>query len=180
MADDGTVLVSFRHLDQVVSIAPDFRSIRWRLGGPGSDFTFPDPRDKFYHQHTASQIPNGNILLFDNGNGRPKTEGGEYSRGLELELDFGRMTARKVWEFRYNPDIFAGCCSIVYRLDNGNSLLVFGLNAVDVCCRPFTIIEVNPLGNVVWEVQHLSAGKFSQYRVYPSDSVMGEVRVSDN
>ena len=180
MADDGMVLVSFRHLDQVVSIAPDFRSIRWRLGGPGSDFTFPDPRDKFYHQHTASQIPNGNILLFDNGNGRPKTEGGEYSRGLELELDFGNMTARKVWEFRYNPDIFADCCSIVHRLDNGNSLLVFGLNAVNVCCRPFTIIEVNPSGNVVWEVQHLSAGKFSQYRVYPSDSVMGEVRVSDN
>jgi len=49
MAEDGSVLVSFRHLNQVVSIAPDFQSVRWRLGGPGSDFTFPDAEDRFYH-----------------------------------------------------------------------------------------------------------------------------------
>ena len=43
LAEDGSVLVSLGHLNQVISIAPDLASVRWRLGGPGSDFTLEDP-----------------------------------------------------------------------------------------------------------------------------------------
>ena len=179
MADDGSVLASFRHLNQVISIAPDFESTEWRLGGPGSDFTFPDPSDRFYHQHTAVPLPDGNVLLFDNGNRRPQDEGGEYSRALELELDFETMTARMVWEYRHRPDIFARCCSVTYRLENGNTLILFGTQDVDLCCRPFVIVEADPEGNAVWEVEHLSPGKTVQYRVYPSDAIMGEVRIEE-
>ena len=177
VALNGTVVISLRHLDQIIAIDRDFKSIKWRLGGPGSDFAFPDSEDRFYHQHTASLLPNGNVLLFDNGNDRPEGEGGEYSRALELELDFHTMTARRIWEFRNRPDIFADCCSIVHRLDNGNSLILFGINAAPVCCRPFTIIETNQSGEIIWSVDHRSPGKFSQYRIYPSDSIMGEVKV---
>ena len=176
---DGTVIISLRHLDQIIAIDEDFQSIKWRLGGPGSDFDFPDQRDRFYHQHTASLLPNGNVLLFDNGNGRPRSEGGEYSRALELQLDFESMIAIKAWEFRNEPDIFSDCCSIVHRLDNGNSLILFGINSSPVCCRPFTIIETNPVGEIVWSVDHRSPGKFSQYRIYPSDSIMGEFKVTN-
>ena len=179
VARDGSVLVSLRHLNQIVSISADFRSIEWRLGGPGSDFTFPDPSDKFYHQHTAVRLAGARVLLFDNGNLRPKEEGGRYSRALELELDMGTMTARKVWEYRHDPDIFAFCCSSVHRLQNGNTLMVFGVNHKPECCRPFNIVEADPAGNVVWEVEHLSPGKIAQYRVYPSDSIMGEVRTPE-
>ena len=102
MADAGSVLVSLGHLNQVISIAPDLASVRWRLGGPGSDFTFEDPSDRFYAQHTALPLASGNVLLFDNGTGRPYDEGGQFSRALELELteakeegiDLERMTAR--------------------------------------------------------------------------------------
>ena len=89
MADDGSLLVSLRNLDQIVLVEPDFRSIRWRLGGPGGDFVFPEPRDGFYRQHSASLLPNGNVLLFDNGNLRPREEGGQYSRALELRARHG-------------------------------------------------------------------------------------------
>ena len=65
---DGTVLMSQRHLDQLVDLKPDFSGIVWRLGGPESDFTFPNPADQFYHQHYVRVLPNGHILLFDNGN----------------------------------------------------------------------------------------------------------------
>ena len=78
MAQDGSVLVSLGHLNQIVSISPDFQTIRWRLGGPGNDFTFPEPSDRFYQQHSAVPLPNGNILLFDNGNFRPSQEGGQF------------------------------------------------------------------------------------------------------
>ena len=178
-ASDGTVIISLRHLDQIISIDEDFQSINWRLGGPGSDFGFSDQKDRFYHQHAASLLPNGNVLLFDNGNGRPISEGGEYSRALELRLDFNSMVATKSWEFRNEPDIFSDCCSIVHRLGNGNSLILFGINSSPVCCRSFNIIETNPGGEIVWSVDHRAPGKFSQYRIYPSDSIMGEFRVAN-
>jgi hypothetical protein len=37
----------------------------------------------------------------DNGDGRPAAEGGQYSRALELALDWNSMTASKVWEYRH-------------------------------------------------------------------------------
>ena len=121
----GNVILSVRHLDRIVSISPDFQSIEWRLGGPGGDFTFPSPSDRFYHQHSAVELPDDNILLFDNGNFRPEEEGGLYSRALELKLDFDDMTAVRVWEFRHDPDIFSECCANVTRLLNGNTVIVF-------------------------------------------------------
>ena len=177
MAEDGSVLASFRHLNQVISISPDFESVKWRLGGPGSDFTFHDPSDRFHHQHSVVALPNGNVLLFDNGNYRPDVEGGEYSRALELSLNTENMTATKVWEYRHGPDIFSICCSSVSRLDNGNTLVLFGSVFGDMCCRPYVIVEVDAKGKVVWKVRHTSAAKPSQQRVYPGDSVMGESRV---
>lgn len=179
MGEDGSVAVALRNLNQVISVAPDFKSIQWRLGGPGSDFTFPDPSDRFYHPHSAELLPSGNVLLFDNGNTRPGNEGGQYSRGLELALNAETMTVSKVWEYRLKPDMYSICCSSVTRLKNGNTLVMFGSNFVDECCRPFLILEVDASGKEVWVVEHLSPLKPNQYRVYPADSIMGERPVPD-
>jgi len=173
VAEDGKILVSHRHLNQVMALEPDFSEVAWRLGGPQSDFTFPDPSDQFWHQHTAQELPNGNILLFDNGNFRPEEQGGEYSRALELELDFDRMEARKVWEYRYEPDLYASCCSSVTRLPNGNTVLVFGRDDINDP-QINTLIEADPDGNTVAATTILSPGKTIQYRAYPLDSINGE------
>jgi hypothetical protein len=100
----GNILVSFRLLNQVVSLSPDFSRVEWRLGRPGSDFAFPDSSDQFYGQHAVKQLQNGHILMFDNGNFRSE---GEFSRALELQLDTSTRTARKVWEYRGRPDIYS-------------------------------------------------------------------------
>ena len=174
----GNVFVSMRHLNQIIAIAPDFASLVWRLGGPGGEFTFPDPSDRFYHQHSAKELPNGNILLFDNGNFRPAEEGGVYSRALELSLDTNTMTATKAWEYRHTPDIQALCCSNVTRLDNGNTVAVFGADFfADACCRVFTLVEADPQGNTVWDVQMSQPGQGVQYRVYPVFSILGETSI---
>ena len=115
------IIMSIRHLNQIISIAPDFQSLVWRLGGSSGDvvfgdFSFPNSGDQFYQQHSARELHNGNILLFDNGGGRPVEEGGQYSRALELALNTGDMTATKVWEYRHEPDLYAACCSNVTRL----------------------------------------------------------------
>ena len=171
----GNVVVSIRNLNQIIAIAPDFGSLVWRLGGPGGEFTFPDPSDRFYHQHSAKELLNGNILLFDNGNRRPAEEGGVYSRALELSIDTNTMTATKEWEYRHAPDLQALCCSNVTRLGNDNTVAVFGADFfTDVCCRVFTLVEADPQGNTVWEVQMTSPGQQIQYRVYPIDNILGE------
>jgi Arylsulfotransferase (ASST) len=33
VGQEGNILVSIRHLNQIIFIAPDFKSIQWRLGG---------------------------------------------------------------------------------------------------------------------------------------------------
>lgn len=179
LAPEGSIIFSSRHLDQVHSIASDFGSIVWRLGGHGSDFGFPDSSDRFYHQHTAYQLPNGNVLLFDNGNTRPAEEGGQYSRALELSLDSEAMTVRKAWEYVPDPPLFAECCSSVERLENGNTLIVFGANFQgDVCCRRHTIVEAGPDQQTIWKVEIAAPGQEIIYRAYSGDSVLGEERIT--
>ena len=43
----------------------------WKLGGRASDFTFvdteEDPDRWALAQHTATELPNGDIMVFDNG-----------------------------------------------------------------------------------------------------------------
>src|SRR6202022_1004502 len=95
---DGLLLMSVRHLDTIIAISPQADRIAWRIGRFGSDFGFPTTADKFYHEHFVRMLENGNLLMLDNGNGRPSSEGGQYTRAWELELDWGSMTATKVWE----------------------------------------------------------------------------------
>jgi hypothetical protein len=179
VADDGTYIVSFRHLNQIIALAPDLQSVRWRLGGPGSDFSFPDSNDRFYFQHSAKLLPNGNLLLFDNGNARPEAEGGRYSRALELKLDLVNLEASKVWEYRSTPDLYAPCCSSVERLDNGNTVLVFGNDPTHaICCGVFTLVEADAHQAAVSVIEITSPGKVSQYRAYPLESINGESEIT--
>ncbi|MBA2446546.1 MAG: aryl-sulfate sulfotransferase [Chloroflexi bacterium] len=167
----GTWLLSFRSLDQVISLAADFETVEWRLGGADSSFSFPDPADRFYGQHTAFELPGGRVLLFDNGNFRPE---GEYSRALELELDFATMTARKVWEYRHHPDIYADRLSNVGRLPNGNTLVNFGFRA-DGPDEPLVLVEAGPDGTVAWELGlHVPGVRSARYRAYSWPTLAGE------
>ena len=148
----GNFIISSRNRHQIFSLSPDFQSIEWQLGGPDSDYAFPNPNDRFYGQHTASELPNGNILLFDNGNGRPYSEGGKYSRALELRLDNEARTAVKVWEYRSTPDIYSSIVSSAFRLKNGNTLVNFGTKPGTVF-GPFTFVETDPQGNDIFRVE---------------------------
>ena len=170
----GNYIISLRSLSQVISVSPNGKSIEWKLGGPESTYTFDDPSDTFYGQHTATELPNGNILIFDNGGGRPEEEGSEYSRALELTLNTYDLNAVKVWEYRHDPDLFASSRSSAYRLENGNTLINFETNDDD---PPRTIVEVAPNGSEVWKLQIRSESIRNSYRAYAHESIMGETRV---
>ena len=169
------LLLSLRNRSQVVSLTPDYE-IEWQLHGPDSDYEFPDPTDRFYHQHTASQLANGNILLFDNGSGRPDAEGGEYSRALELRLDDAAGTAVKAWEYRHVPDIYGPTMSSAYRLDSGNTLVNFGTRDAEHRAAPLVVVEVAPTGDEVFRIETVQLhGSPSRYRAYGGiDAIYGE------
>ena len=166
----GNYIVSLRHLNQILSIDKTFTKIEWRLGGPNSDYSFPNPSDRFYHQHSAKELPNGHILIYDNGNGRPQNEGGEYSRALELSLDDYDMRATKVWEYTYDKKIFSSSKGNVTRLPNGNSMIGF----IGKSGQPQTTVEVDAKGNLVWENTFTSPTTLDRYRADPIDSLSGE------
>ncbi len=170
----GNIIVSLRRLDQVISLSPDFQTIEWRLGGPGSSFTFASPSDTFYGQHSAYELPGGRVLLFDNGRRRPSTQGGEFSRGLELELDYATMSARKVWELRLQPDVYADRVSNVVRLSDGNTFLNFGFRTDDPAAEG-TLAEARPDETLHWQQSLKAAGRrTSRYRAIPVTSLAGE------
>jgi len=169
----GNVMLSFRHLDQVISLSSDLRTIEWRLGGVNSDFQFPDPDDRFLGQHSVVELPNGNLLLFDNGNYRP---GPDFSRALELKLDFQKMTARKVWEYRHQPDVYADRLSSVYRLANDDTIVNFGFPRTPD--EPTVLVEARPDGSTAWEATLVSRGaRVTQYRAYSLSTLTGEYSV---
>lgn len=123
---NGNILVSVRHLDELSLIDKSTGNFIWRMGGSKSkknQFTFlNDALEGFYgfsHQHTATILPNGNILLYDNGNMKSP----QYSRVVEYSINSSAKTVSKVWEYRTSPDIFSHAMGSVDRLPNGNTLI---------------------------------------------------------
>jgi hypothetical protein len=147
----GSFLLNARYLDTTLALAPapDFQSftVAWRIGRFRSDFIFRDQSDMPRHPHDVQELPNGNLLYFDNGNGRPYPTSRapidsdyDYSRALELKLDRTSVpwTATKVWEYRHPVNdgriyVYANRVGSVTRLTNGNTLVLFGADAaIDV------------------------------------------------
>ena len=178
----GNFILSSRQRQQVISVAADLQTIEWQLGGPGSDYRFPNPSDRFYVQHQAAQLPNGNILLFDNGTKRPASEGGNYSRAIEIRLDDESRSAVKAWEHRADPDIFSPVVSGAARLGNGNTLINFGFRK-RLDYQPLTVLEVDPQGNERFRVEALQLDRYPntnplRFRAVGGiGSIMGEAMI---
>ncbi|MFW6189633.1 MAG: aryl-sulfate sulfotransferase [Planctomycetota bacterium] len=155
---DGSYYVSCRNMNSILKVDRATGAIVWRLG-VGGDFEI-DPADQFYHQHSPELQPNGNLLIYDNGTGRPEEVGGEYSRAVELEIDTGAMTARRAWEWRPEEPLYTPIWGDADRLPNGNTLMVFGTRTEGDTTRYF---EVTPEGEVVWDVELCPSG-WGSYR----------------
>ena len=63
--------------------------------------------------------------------------------------------------------------------DSAGGILSMDILRSGMCCGPFYIFEVDPQGNMVWEVEHSIKGQVAQYRVFPDDSIMGEIIINN-
>jgi hypothetical protein len=137
---DGNYVVSWRSLGEVTKIDSRTGEVIWRLGGANNQFTFVnDPLGGFSAQHYARVLPDGHLLLYDNGTRHQPQE----TRVVEYALDPAAHTATLVWEFRHDPPIYTAFVGSVQRLANGNTAIGYGLAG--------HMAEVTPDGSVVWE-----------------------------
>ncbi|MFC2129955.1 aryl-sulfate sulfotransferase [Bacteroidota bacterium] len=125
---DDNILISSRHLDEITKINKTTGDIIWRMGGStcrNNEFLFiDDDNNGFYgfsHQHNITILPNGNLLLYDNGNMKEPP----FSRAVEYLLNQTTKTATRIWDYRTSPDIFTEFSGSAYRLPNGNTLINF-------------------------------------------------------
>lgn len=149
IAPDGHYIVSWRHLGEISKINSQSGAMIWRLGGRNNQFTFVgDPFNGFSAQHNATELANGNILLFDNGTRHSPQE----SRAVEYKLDMTAKTATMVWQYRGSPPIVSLFVSSAGRMTNGNTLVGFGGAA--------RVVEASPSGAAVWQAALNGAGAF--------------------
>lgn len=163
----GNLVMSLHFLDQVISIAPDYESIEWRLGGTNATIRL-SAEDQFRGQHSAFELDNGHVLLFDNQYRTSSQDLPEYSRGLELQLDGD--SAWVAWEYVPEPPIWARIISGIYPLDNGNRVITFATPP-----SLFTVHEADESGQRVWRLY--GDGLSVNFRAVPWPSIAGEERV---
>ncbi len=114
---NGDYLASLRGCSQVLRIGGETGNVIWRLGrsnrsdadwiaGNGTPATpvLYDPYGEFCGQHSATLLPNGNLIMFDNGGhcvvdpatGVSQREGDVFSRVVEYALDTDSETGNLV------------------------------------------------------------------------------------
>ena len=158
----GNVLLSFHYINQVIAIAPDWRSIQWRLGGVRPTIAVPADQQSSA-QHTAAELANHRILMFDNRTGLQPP----YSRAVEYAID--GASAQRVWEWKAPNNNYASAVSSARRLSNGNTLVAFGMEkGRNGSTGPTEAFEVTPAGEVKWHL--LVEGVMTMFRVEPINS----------
>ncbi len=165
---NGDLIISCRHLDEVICVSRVNGDVLWRFGGKesrGNEFTFTNDITPgftgFSHQHTAFMTPRGTLMMFDNGNLKPEPRA---SRAVEYSLNIAARTATRVWEYVPSPRVFSASMGSVEELENGNVLVGFGM-ITQPATSPLVAQEVNRQGAVVAELADNSGTPLASYRV---------------
>ena len=150
----------------------------WRLGGRASSFVFRDtaghPDGGPCAQHTARELPNGNILVFDNGawdldklcidpadpTGEPVAR--TPTRIAEWSLDEPGGVATMVRDHQVE-DRFAIFAGSVQPLDDGRAVVGWASS------RGAVVSELDDQGARVWELEAVEDPQYFTYRAVKTD-----------
>ncbi|MCB0583379.1 MAG: aryl-sulfate sulfotransferase [Phaeodactylibacter sp.] len=168
---DNSLVFSGRHQSLVAKIGYEEGDLRWILAHPagwgpehlpfvltpvladGTEVELGTQDFLPYFPHYPEKLPNGNILVFDNGNYRgfyddPEAEEASYSRAVEYEVDPQAGTVRKVWEFSYDKSIFTEATGSAQYLEKNGHRLVGFMNGT---AKTPKIVELDESDHIVFE-----------------------------
>ncbi len=168
LVDDEDLVISLRNCSQVLRIDGTSGDVQWRLGSSKrSDAEWEalglqpplriigDPYVEFCAQHSAKLMPNGHLLLYDNGwhcprdpaTGLPRRPEEEFSRVVEYALDLERGTATFVRHHSLHGTftLFNTYQGLVAPMVNDSWLISWGFSEPHFTNRPdTTATEYNP------------------------------------
>ena len=165
---NGDIVASFRHLDAVARISRDTGNILWKLGGTPTTHDssvgakvltiVDDPRGGPARQHSATMLPNGHLMVFDNRTPSlfaPLVLIGP-ARAAEYAVDLDTNTARMVWHLDDAAGRNAFGLGSVQRLTDGDTLINWGpLQPVIVEYDPANTVQLQiaqPTGGIGYRV----------------------------
>ncbi len=162
MDADGNFLFAFRNTCEVVKVNRVTGEFMWRMGGKNNQFTFFGENEAnkpayFTFAHGFKRLPNGNFLMFDNGNLHVPM----VSRVVEYKIDQVNKTATQVWQYHHMPEVYAPTRGSVQRLPNGNTVIGWG-SASFVGVGKTMITELSPKDSILFEMESLD--KMPSYR----------------
>jgi hypothetical protein len=159
--DDGNILLSCRHFDEITKIDRQTGAIIWRFGGKSNQFTCSNDALNFSGQHDIRRIYNGHITILDNGTYHTP----RLARALEYELDEIGKTATLVWGYSYNSSLYSVAVGSHQALPNGNHLIDFGSIPDGL---PWFVL-VKPDKSVAMEIS--CPGSYTSYRAFNYDTL---------
>jgi hypothetical protein len=147
-ANDGNLLLSSRNQSEITKINLETGDIMWRLGGKGETLQFVGGQP-FAYQHDVRQLPDGEITVFDN-QGTPANPAA--SHGLIYRVDPVDYTARQVWSYTHDPEVFSTFMGNTQVLPDGNVFLSWGSPSVENPFAYVSMTEVSPQGKTLFEL----------------------------
>ena len=106
-----------------------------------------------WYQHSPILLPNGNVMVFDNGENRNYTWDGIYSRAVEYEINETNKTIRQAWSYgkERGEETFSRIVSKVEFHPDENTVL-FAPGAIDTDGVHGKVVEIDKSsGQVLFE-----------------------------
>lgn len=145
----GNLLICGRHANLIMIIDKRSKDIVWAWG-PG---VIEGP-------HMPTMLPDGNILIYDNGN-----QMASNSRGFTKAVEMDPLSEEIVWEYGHPGGFFSPARGSALRMSGGNTLIAtsdYGW-----------FFEVTPEGERTWEYYNPDLGRggnrMGLYRTLPYD-----------
>ncbi len=151
----GNLLICGAHANLIMLIDKESKDIVWAWGhgiieGP----------------HMPTMLPDGNILMYDNGN----------QRGYTKAVEINPLSGEIVWEYGHPGGFFSPARGSALRMDRANTLIAtsdFGW-----------FFEVSPEGEKVWEYYNpdlvSNGNRMGLYRTLPYNKELVEVLLQEN
>ncbi|MBS1507130.1 MAG: aryl-sulfate sulfotransferase [Bacteroidetes bacterium] len=190
-SNDNSIIVSCRSQSAVVKIDYSTSQIKWILANHNfwntqlSQYLLTPVDSKGnaiavdtidfwpYGQHNATQLQNGNVMLYDDGDYRGYYDNQNaplksYTRGVEYKLDEKNMTIQLYWSFDNSKTIFTQYTGSITQFDATNTRMIGYMDgATNAIGESPKILEVDSQNNTVFEV-NVNLGKF-YYRALKMD-----------